>query len=309
MKPVPHFLVMLILVLGLVSAQTQGDLSIKALSSRSYEGGTLVIERVLEQNRSFTRSLVHWNSEGLKQYGFMDVPNTKGLHPMVIVIHGYVNPNTYRTLPYTTHYADALARAGFVVLHPNLRGHGRSQGKPDPLFRVGYALDVLNLIASLRAHAGQPGALERANPKLIGLFGHSMGGGIVLRVITVDPGIRAAVLYGAMSGDEQRNFQRISTVLSGGTRGLAELKAAPALFAQISPSGFLDRIQAAVSIHHGGHDTQVPLAWSLELCQKLKALGKQVSCYTYAKAEHTFQGVSDALLISRATAFLKTNLH
>ncbi len=308
MKPFQHFLVMLISVFGLVSAQTQSDLSIKALSSRSYDGGALVVERLLERNRSFTRSLVHWNSEGLRQYGFMDVPNTTGLHPVVIVIHGHVNPSTYRTLPYTTRYADALARAGFVVLHPNLRGHGLSQGKPDPLFRVGYALDVLNLIASLRAHAGKPGALERANPKSIGLFGHSMGGGIALRVITVDAGIRAALLYGAMSGDEQRNFQHISTVLSGGTRGLAELKATSALLAQISPIGFLGRIRAAVSIHHGGRDSQVPLGWSLELCQKLKALGKQVSCYTYPKAGHTFQGANDALLISRATAFFKTNL-
>ncbi len=300
--------------LGCLSIQAQSlqppdPLGIASLSARTYDGGPLVLERVLERQAGFTRSLLRWQSDGARQYGFIDIPTARGAHPVVIVIHGYLDPASYRTLAYTTRYADALARAGFVVVHPNLRGHRPSQGRADPLFRVGYAVDVLNLIASLRRWGGEPGALASADPRSIGLFGHSMGGGIALRVMTVDPGIRAALLYGAMGGDERRNFLRISSVLSGGTRGLEELKATPSQLAQISPIGFLERIRAAVSVHHGERDDQVPLAWSLELCRKLKALGKVVECFTYPKAGHTFHGSSDALLISRATAFFKARLH
>jgi len=86
------------------------------------------------------------------------------------------------------------------------------------LFRVGFAVDVLNLAALVRQHGGQAGPLQKADPQAIGLLGHSMGGGIALRAAVVDPGIKAAVLYGAMSGDEKSNAERLM-IWSGGQRG------------------------------------------------------------------------------------------
>jgi dipeptidyl aminopeptidase/acylaminoacyl peptidase len=116
------------------------------------------------------------------------------------------------------------------------------------------AIDVLNLIAIVKETGGQPGSLELADPSAIGLWGHSMGGGISTRVITVSPDVRAAVLYGAMSGDEKKNFERIFTYFSPGTRGQEELKAPAEVFQRISPIHYLERITAAVSIHHGKED-------------------------------------------------------
>ena len=42
-------------------------------------------------------------------YGFMNVPNADGPHPVIIALHGYIDPAIYQTLDYTTRYADALA--------------------------------------------------------------------------------------------------------------------------------------------------------------------------------------------------------
>jgi pimeloyl-ACP methyl ester carboxylesterase len=111
------------------------------------------------------------------------------------------------------------------------------------------AIDVMNLIALVKQQGGQPGPLELADPQAIGLWGHSMGGGISTRVITVNPDVRAAVLYGAMSGDEKKNFERIFTYFSNGTRGQEELAPREA-FLLVSPI-YSGQNTAAVSIHHG----------------------------------------------------------
>jgi dipeptidyl aminopeptidase/acylaminoacyl peptidase len=258
-------------------------------------------------NGYFTRTLITYPSDGLKIYGFMDVPR-RGTppYPVIIAIHGYIDPGIYQTLDYTTHYADALARAGFLVLHPNLRDYPPSDSG-DNLFRVGMAEDILNLIAIVKETGGKPGALLQANPNAIGLWGHSMGGGITLRVITVSPDVRAAVLYGAMSGDEQQNWEAINQ-WSNGQRGLAELKVPVAELTGISPINFLDRITAAVSINHGGSDPLVPLKWSLDLCNRLESLGKTVECYTYKNEPHTFSGAGDQLFIQRSIDFYRQKL-
>jgi dienelactone hydrolase len=283
--------------------------TIPELSERSYGAGELRVEQVLDVTDAFTRTLIAFDSDGLTVYGFMDVPSGEGPFPVVIVNHGYVDPAVYSTLTYTTHYADALARAGYVAIHPNLRGYPPSDEGPNPL-RAGFAVDVLNLIAHVREQAGQPGdPLEQADGDSIGVWGHSMGGGITQRVLVVSPDVDAALLYGSMSGDEQANHDRI-LYFSGGERGNWEEGEAPSAgeLLLLSPANYLDRVRAAVSIHHGALDDQVTLEWSEALCARLRELGKRVECYTYADQPHTFIGDGDALFIRRMIRFFDRNL-
>ena len=278
-------------------------LSIDELTARTYGDGELRIEAVLDVSATFTRTLINFDSDGLRVVGFMNVPTGDGPFPVVIVNHGYIDPAVYNTLTYTTRYADALAAAGYITIHPNFRNYPPSDTGPNE-FRTGFAIDVLNLIELIRKQGGQPGPLVKANPALIGLWGHSMGGGVTLRTITVSSHVRAAILYGAMSGDEQRNHERIIFFSNGG-RGLWADDAAPddVVLQRVSPSNYLDRITAAVGIHHGEFDDQVPLAWSEELCAQLQALAKPVECYTYPSMPHTFVGQGDQLFIERTIAF------
>ena len=169
------------------------EYTIEYLRSRSYGGGQVAEDQQTGTNSAFTRYLIHYPSDGLMIFGFMDVPNSDGPHPVVVAIHGYVDPAIYQTFDYTTHYADALASAGYLVLHPNLRGYAPSDSG-DKLFRVGMAIDVLNLIAIVQSEGGRPGSLETADPSRIGLWGHSMGGGIATRVITVNGDINKVKL-------------------------------------------------------------------------------------------------------------------
>lgn len=276
-------------------------LTIADLAERSYGGGEVQIVETMGSNESFTRYLITYPSDGLTLYGFMNVPSGDGPFPVALVMHGYIAPEQYNTLAYTTRYADALARAGYLVFHPNYRNWPLSDSGPD-LFRASHAVDALNLIAIVRAQAGQPGSLELADASFIGMMGHSMGGGITLRNITVSSELQAAVLYGAMSGDEQRNFEKILQ-WSGGNRGQEELATPAEDLERISPIFHLERIDTPVSIHHGENDGTVPLQWSLELCEDLQTLGKTVECFTYPGQPHTLQGEGDQLFIQRMIDF------
>ena len=137
--------------------------SIDYLRSRTYGGGQIEFLEVMEQNLYFTRYLIRYPSDGLNIYGFADIPNDEELHPVIIALHGYIDPAIYNTLDYTTHYADALASAGYIVLHPNLRGYTPSDDGEN-LFRVGMAIDVLNLIALVQSQSGRSGPAENGQP-------------------------------------------------------------------------------------------------------------------------------------------------
>ena len=280
--------------------------SIDYLRTRAYGGGQIEFLEVMAQNLYFTRYLVRYPSDGLNIYGFADVPNDEDPHPVVIALHGYIDPAIYFTLDYTTHYADAISSAGYIVLHPNLRGYAPSDNGEN-LFRVGMAIDVLNLIALVQSQSGGADLLRTARPDRIGLWGHSMGGGITTRVLTVTDDVRAAVLYGAMSGDDRKNYEAIFG-WSGQTRGLEELNVPLEALNRISPMYFFQNITAAVSIHHGTADADVPLDWSVLTCDQLTALGKSVECTYYQDMPHTFYGTGDEEFIQNTVRFFNQHL-
>jgi dipeptidyl aminopeptidase/acylaminoacyl peptidase len=275
------------------------------LRSRTYGGGQIEFLEIMEQNLYFTRYLIRYPSDGLNIYGFANIPNDTNSHPVIIALHGYIDPAIYNTLDYTTLYADALASAGYIVLHPNLRGYQPSDNG-DNLFRVGMATDVLNLIALVQSQSGA-GLLQNANPNSIGLWGHSMGGGISTRVLTVTDDVRAAVLYGSMSGDEQKNYEAIRQ-WSGDARGLDELNIPVEALSRISSMYYFQNITAAVSIHHGMADELVPLDWSVLTCDQLKALGKNVECHYYEGMPHTFYGQGNEQFIQNTVQFFNQYL-
>lgn len=275
--------------------------TIDHLMSREYGGGEIKIVSEYADNSYFTRYLIEYPSDGLTIAGFMNVPKGDGPFPVIIAIHGYIEPEIYSTLDYTTHYADDLARNGFIVIHPNLRNYPPSSSGEN-LFRVGMAIDILNLIEVVEQKADSGGYLNLADTGSIGLWGHSMGGGISTRVMTINQDIKAVFLYASMSGDEKQNYEAINR-WSNGERGSDELTIPESELPRISPEYFFDQVRAAISIHHGLSDELVPVEWSRKTCDLLTQLEKEVECVFYSDMPHTFYGDADRRLMDAAISF------
>jgi len=255
--------------------------SLEALAEREYGAGELRVEYAWQETAEFTRYYITYDSDGLNIHGYVNVPSGEGPFPVVIALHGYIPANEYDTLDYSTRYADSIARKGYLVLHPNLRNFPPSDS-PGRVrdYQAGYTIDVLNLLAYVREQAGQEGIFKNADLSTMGIWGHSLGGGVALRVVNLVPEIKAAVLYGAVSQRYNNN-----------------------------DAGFhvydLQSTEAAFSVHHGELDETISPEWSRTLCTQLEQAGREYECFFYEDQPHTFirSGQADPLFIQRTIDF------
>ena len=256
--------------------------SLEALASRTYGQGELRVEYTWQEKAEFTRYYITYDSDGLNIHGYVNIPKGKGPFPVVIALHGYIPAEEYETLDYSTRYADSIARKGYIVLHPNLRNFPPSDS-PGRVrdYMSGYTVDVMNLLAYVRQAAGTKGSIfENADLSRMGIWGHSLGGGVALRVLNLVPEIKAAVLYGAVSQRYINNGDGIKVYDLGAT-------------------------EAAFSVHHGGEDEVIAPEWSQTLCTQLEEAGREHKCYFYEGQPHTFiaSGDADPMFIQRVVEF------
>ena len=272
--------------------------TIEFLRSRTYGSGNIEVTEIVEETDAFTRYFIRYPSDGLNIHGFANVPKGDGPFPVIVAIHGFVDPATYETLDYTTAALDIITQRGYIVIHPDLRNYPPSD-RGDNLFRVGMAVVVLNLIALVKATSGPSELFATAAPDSIGLWGHSMGGSIALRVLTVSVDINAATIFASLSGDELKNAGLLSRVSSDPALQ-TELATALAIVERISPMYYFMYITAPVQLHHGVVDQTVPIAWAEETCHAMTAAGVQTECIYYPTEDHMFRSrvadqVSDAM--------------
>ena len=274
------------------------DIYIDSLLARGYGGGVVEDMGNLNGANGFTRKLFRYRSEGLDLYGFINIPAGEGPFPVIVMAHGYIDPAEFSTLDYSVRYADALTEAGYIAIHPNLRGYGPSESGENVL-GTGDAIDVLNLIALVRQQAGTEGLLKEADGARIGLWGHSMGGAIVMRGLIADENVQAVLLYASINMDEAINLAHFEK----DGRGNEKTEAPRETLELLSPKNYLDRINVPIAIFHGGKDEVVPASWSRNLCTMLEAMEKDVICREYPDQPHTFQNSGDAQFIREMIAF------
>ena len=259
--------------------------TIAHLRRRSYGDGQIEVLDVLEEKENFTRYLLYYTSDDLNIYGFVNVPKGEGPFPIVIILHGYGNAKS-TVIGYANETTDVFADNGYLVIHPNMRGYSPSDNG-DNLYRVGMAVDVLNLIALLKERASLPLELASADPTRIGLLGQSLGGGVSLRVATVSDDIKAMVLYSSISADEHKNAELFYAMTEEQIYS-TEMETPPDVMAYISPLNYFDTIKASVKLYHSLTDDVVPPAWATENCDALKANAIDADCFYYIGADHTF---------------------
>lgn len=255
--------------------------TITAMRARAYGGGIIQILEEIDDYAKFTRYKFLYHSDGIPIYGFVNIPKAEGRFPAIIAIHGNYKTGGYQLKPYSTIYADRIAEEGYIVFHPNMRNYGES-GKGDDRYRNGLATDILNLLALIKSQTGIVGPLAKLDPSHVGIWGHSIGGEVALRVITISNDVDATMLYAPMSGDLLLNANYINAQ--------DELDTPPAMIPLISSQAAYSLITSPIALYHGTADAIVPASWSINTCNLLTELGKQINCTFYQGAEHTFNG-------------------
>lgn len=300
-------------------------LSIETLRRKSYPGSSLQIEQTLEPGSNYSQNIVSYLSDGLKIYGLLTVPfgsKPKNGWPIIIFNHGYIAPKTYETNPQIGQYATYLpvfAENGYIVFKPDYRGNGKSEGQPEgAYYSPAYMTDDLNAIASIKKYKDpSAGSGQLADPHLIGIWGHSMGGNITLRDLVVDPkDIKAAVIWSGVVGTytdllnwHDPAYQPSAYELSLRNRHRSELvnkygtpEKNPAYWNAIDPANFVNDITAPVQLHVGEADEEVPPTFSEHLFNELKKSHKTAEFYTYPGANHNISQDFD-LAMQRSLAF------
>jgi dipeptidyl aminopeptidase/acylaminoacyl peptidase len=285
--------------------------SLQALMTKEYDGRELRTGRVLLRTGDYTQYAVTYRSGDLLISGVMNVPRGKGPFPVLVLLHGYIDPAVYNTGQGLMREQDYLAREGYVALHVDYRGHAGSDPAPraEETLRLGYTVDAINAVQAVRGST-----LAYLDGDRVGFLGRSMGGGVVYNALVAQPGlVDAAVVFAPVSSDTVDNFNRWTRPeRSDVARRIIALHGSPEdnprFWRDVSPRTFFDRITEPVLIHHGTSDETCPYRWSRTSLRALEAAGVDARLVTYPGEAHAF-GPQWPLSMRRTVAFFDRQLN
>jgi dipeptidyl aminopeptidase/acylaminoacyl peptidase len=298
--------------------------TIDGLRHHTYKSGNITIVSTLAKTDAYTGYLINYPSDGLTISGVLQVP-TEGHPPFPVIImdHGYFNREEYSSGNGTDRAAEYLNMHGYLTVSSDYRSWGKSDIGPS-IYYSGLAIDVLNLISAIPS-------IPQADSTRIGIWGHSMGGGVTLKVLEVTSTIKAAVLYSTVSADDADVLGRwglgcIGDILAGehqlgcNSSDVIPLDLPPELIKayydsstdadllhQTSSFYHLDLITAPIEINYGTNDGKIlagtPPDWSKKLYQAFKDAGKDAHLFAYDGELHSFNGDSWIAFMERSSHF------
>ncbi len=276
---------------------TLNPMDIRAMRMTPYPGSDITIEQELDRGVNYRRYYASYLSQGLKIFALLTIPDGEQPAtgwPAIVFNHGYIPPAQYRTTERYIAYLDWLARSGYIVFRIDYRGNDRSEGVASGAYgSSGYTVDVLNAVASLKR-------FPQADPKRIGMWGHSMGGFLTLRAMVISPDIKAGVIWSGVvasypdllskwhrgSGPTPTPSSRGRGWRSGWISDYGTPQENPDFWNAISANSYLADISGPLQLHHGTGDAEVPLEFSQTLYDELKQAGKTAEFYTYKDDNH-----------------------
>ncbi|HEX8924080.1 MAG TPA: alpha/beta fold hydrolase, partial [Patescibacteria group bacterium] len=251
----------------------------------------VAIDGILPPTPNFNSYIVSYNSDGNKVFALMEVPKSgkpsRGW-PVLVLNHGHIAPDIYSTVNSYKNTSAYFASNGFLVLKPDFRGHDKSTGTIDELVSHSqYAIDVLNLIASLDS-------IPAADSQRVYLYGHSMGADVSLLVVETGIPLKAVALWAPAVAIYPENLtyfveKRIVPVPSGRLDKLRQLLAAQtSAYGTLPFSSFqnLSKVKVPLLIQHSPTDTIVPYSWGQDLLTGLQNNNPDVTFTSYPDDDH-----------------------
>jgi dipeptidyl aminopeptidase/acylaminoacyl peptidase len=296
--------------------------TIDGLRVHAYQSGDIHIREKFEKEL-YTAYYIDYPSDGLTITGIMQIPAGEGPFPVIVMNHGYFNRADFYSGDGTDRAAEFLVKRGYITLSSDYRSWGASDIGPS-LFYSGLTIDVINLLNAIPS-------ISKADASRVGMWGHSMGGGVTIKVLTLDSRVKAAVLYSTVSADQADVIERWGMGCFGDIyegeklygcnssdiipldlpAGLIEAykyaSADDVLLRKISPFYHLELVTAPVQIHYGAEDGKIfsgtPPEWSKMLYTGLHDLGKDVELFGYDNQVHSFKADEWFAFMERSAQF------
>lgn len=295
----------------LTTEQAMQPYTIEGLRDRDFEHGEITVRETLLESPHFTRYLIEYPSDGLTVTGILQIPTIgEPPYPVIVLNHGFFSRYVYTSGDGTDRAAEFLNRRGYLTVSSDYRTWGGSE-TGESLFYSGLAIDVVNLMNALPS-------IPEADPERIGMWGHSMGGGVTLKVLTIDSRIKAAVLYSSVSADFADIIERwgpgcVGDVYEGelalgcNSSDILPLDSPPDLIASyfdattdpvmlraVSPLYHFDSVSAPVLIAYGTEDGKTsagtPPEWSKKMYEVFLEAGVDAEILAFQGEEHSFIG-------------------
>ena len=272
-------------------------MSIQYMRTQEYPGSDIVVQSELDRGANYRRYYAWYESEGLKIYGLLTIPDgeiPEGGWPAIVFNHGYIPPDVYRTTERYIAYVDRIARSGYILYRIDYRGHDRSEGEAGGAYgSPNYTIDVLNAVASIKKH-------PQVNPEKIGMWGHSMGGYLTLRSMVITDDVKVGVIWAGVVASypdliynwrRTGNFTPSPSSSGRGWRGrwietYGTPEENPEFWAAVSSNTYVSDLSGPLQLHHGTEDEDVPLAFSIRLAEEVRAVGGIADLYTYEGDNH-----------------------
>jgi dienelactone hydrolase len=294
--------------------------TIAGLRERTFIGGEISLDVVLGLTDVYTRYLISYLSDGLRITGILQIPAGEGPFPVIVMNHGFEPRTEYTSGDGTDRAAAYLVEHGYITISSDYRTWSGSEDDVS-FFHTGLVADVMNMIASLPS-------IPQADTDRIGMWGHSMGGGIATKILTLESPVRAVVLYAPNSADDADLIARwgygcIGDISAGELldtcnsadvipellpaeviAAYKEAATSPEMMREIAPYYHLDLVSVPVQIHIGSADGDyigsTPPEWSYKLNQGLLDAGKDVEFFVYEGQRHSFTGDAWLTFMERA---------
>ena len=219
---------------------------------------------------------VHIPSDDITIYGLLYRANkNSGKAPGVVIVHGWAPYNVSPIEEYS-YVAREYAEAGYNALAITLRGWKPTGGNDDCGLK-----QPKDVISAARWLAKQPGV----NPDKIALTGQSLGGQVVLSAAALDNIIKATAAYFPITDFRLWGVTTAlpQTVLKDYIYGMCAKVGTPE---DRSPLYTSQNINGAIILLHGENDTNVILAHSKLMHQKMIESGQDSTLYIAKKGRH-----------------------
>ena len=244
-----------------------------------FQASKIQMKEMVSDKEGYSEYLFSFTTVGKTMSGLLTIPLPlpEDLNNLttIVMVRGYVPPESYTPGIGTSPAARYFAKQGFVTLAPDFFGFGTSDPEPVDEWEARFIkpIVVAELIKSIEQNGVSGDMITIPPSNRIGIWAHSNGGQITLSALEVMGESIPATLWAPVTAPFPYSLLFYGDEVADEGK---QQRAWIAMFEQIynaenfSLTQHLDLLKGPMQIHHGTNDEAALKTWSDEFVDKLE---------------------------------------